>query len=473
MKIKKVRSISFKLTLWYIAILTIILILAGVFLYQGFRVNLVNEMDETILEIANEVYDSWKWHRGVTWEEAILETKEEFKVHRPFIQVVKFDDDEKEVMGVIQAGEKRGEPLVLDTRTYCKAERADIDELVYLKVKEKKLSAYPLRLVLLPGKDPYIVQVGISFEETAMALRRLMIIMVFAGLLILGLASAGGNFIIRKALKPVQKTVSTAKEITADDLSLRIDSENRGDEIGALVNTFNEMIARLEKSVKKIKQFSGDVSHELRTPLTNIRGEIEVILRKDRKKEKYQNTLKSVLEETYKIEKIIDDLLFLSRVESAEKIKFKKGVLLDEIVLRVVESQEQSSKEQNVELVIKKLKSYPIKGNESLLERLVSNLLSNAVKYTPSGGKVEINMEKKDSSLLFSVMDTGVGIPQESLPYIFDRFYVVDKSRSRETGGTGLGLSIVKTVADIHGASVNVQSQKGQGTAFQVRFPLS
>lgn len=472
MKIKKFRSLSFKLTLWYIVILAIIISLGSFFLYQGLRKNLINELDETLLEVANEVYAAWRWHKGVTWKEAILETKKEFKAQNPFIQVVKFDYQRRNIEEIIQEGAVRSDSFILDTKTYWKANKADIDNLCYLTTEDKKYNPYPYRFVLLPVKGPFLVQVGISLEETSSALKRLLIVVVMVGLLILTLASAGGNFIIRRALQPVKKTVHTAKEITTDDLSLRINTKNRGDEIGSLVSTFNEMIERLEKSVKKIKQFSGDVSHELRTPLTNIRGEIEVALRKERKKEMYQRTLASVLEETYKIEKIIDDLLFLSRVEASEKIKFKEGVLLDEIILRVLESREQWAKSKNIDVSIKKLKSSPIKGNESLLERLICNLLDNALKYTPYGGQVEISLEKEDGSLLFQVKDSGIGIPEQALPFVFDRFYVVDKSRSRETGGTGLGLSIVKTVADIHGAEVDVQSVKGQGTTFRVQFPV-
>jgi heavy metal sensor kinase len=312
--------------------------------------------------------------------------------------------------------------------------------------------------------------VGISLESTERDLRRLLIIMILAGAGLLLLASLGGNFIIRKALTPVKSVVQTAKDITADDLSLRIEAGQRKDEIGELVATFNDMISRLEKSIKKIKQFSGDVSHELRTPLTIIRGEIEVLLRKERSREEYQKTLKSTLEEADYLERIIDDLLFLSRIEALEKKEFDKPVQLDEVLLKVAESLELAAKKKNITLDIKTVEPAQIKGEEILMERMVSNIIDNAIRYTPSGGKVEVGLENKDGKPMLQVQDTGIGIPEESLSLIFDRFYVVDKSRSKETGGLGLGLSIVKQVADSHGAEIEVQSELNKGTTFLLRF---
>jgi signal transduction histidine kinase len=230
------------------------------------------------------------------------------------------------------------------------------------------------------------------------------------------------------------------------------------------------MISRLEKSIKKIKQFSGDVSHELRTPLTIIRGEIEVLLRKERSREEYQKTLKSTLEEADYLERIIDDLLFLSRIEALEKKEFDKPVQLDEVLLKVAESLELAAKKKNITLDIKTVEPAQIKGEEILMERMVSNIIDNAIRYTPSGGKVEVGLENKDGKPMLQVQDTGIGIPEESLSLIFDRFYVVDKSRSKETGGLGLGLSIVKQVADSHGAEIEVQSELNKGTTFLLRF---
>jgi heavy metal sensor kinase len=312
--------------------------------------------------------------------------------------------------------------------------------------------------------------VGISLEETFRRLNQLLLAMVVAGGLLLFLASVGGSFIINRALHPVKSVVKTAQVISADDLSLRIDVKNRGDEVGALVETFNDMIIRLEKSVKRIRQFSGDVSHELRTPLTIIRGEVEVLLRKARTKEEYVGTLNSVLEESQRMAKIIDDLLFLSRVEGVDKSKLRDTVPLDEVVSEVLASRSLAMKKKKFRIQFETSESALVRGSRDLLERMVANLVDNAVRYTPEGGSVKVALSQEDGEIRMEVSDTGIGIPEDALPKIFERFFVVDKSRSKETGGSGLGLSIVKWIADSHGARVSVSSRPNQGTSFVLTF---
>ena len=474
MRIKRFRSLTFKLTVWYIVILGIIVGLAGLFLYQGFKESLMGDLDRVLLEIADETNEKWRRKRGVTWEDAIQRVEAKYSSHQPFIQLVQIAGHGKQqVERIIRSDRIPEETFLLDTNLYYKADKSDIDNLVFTIVEEERLSSHPLRVVLLPVRGPNILQVGILLEDAAGALNQLLIIMVVAGLMLMLLASLGGSFIINKALKPVKSVVKTAKEITADDLSLRIDTKNRKDEIGALVETFNEMIVRLEKSVKKIRQFSGDVSHELRTPLTIIRGEIEVLLRKDRTKEEYLKTLNSALEESYRMEKIIDDLLFLSRIDALDKSKLKEIVQLKEVVKRVIESRSQSAINKGLEFIAENVKPTRVKGNKDMLERMIANVIDNAIRNTQSGGLVEVVLDKSQDTVRLEIRDTGIGIPEESLPYIFDRFYVVDKSRSRETGGSGLGLSIVKWVADIHRAEIEVQSQVNQGTNFLIKFPAA
>jgi heavy metal sensor kinase len=282
----------------------------------------------------------------------------------------------------------------------------------------------------------------------------------------------GGSFIINRALHPVKSVVKTAEDITAEDLTMRIDLKNRKDEIGALVSTFNSMIARLEKSINKIRQFSGDVSHELRTPLTIIRGEIEVLLRKDRPKEEYLKTLNSVLEESFRMEELIDGLLFLSRVEAMDRSKGMEFVDLDEVLNAVIKFRSSSAAKNKISLGTKNIKPAQLKGNRELLERMMANILDNAIRYSNPGAHIEIELEKTKNSAKLQIRDTGIGIPGKSLPLIFDRFYVVDPSRSKETGGAGLGLSIVKWIAEYHDAKINVESEVDKGTNFIVTFPL-
>jgi len=474
MKVTRFRSLTFQLTLWYIVILGIIVSLSGAFLYQGFKKSLMQDMDKTLREIALQVNTLWQRSHGVTWEDAIAKTEEEYKAEQPFIQVVKMSEDEKaeKPLNFYHTDRVPVDSFLFRQDVYNRAEHASWDNPEYLTCSRKKLTDSPLRVVFLPVRGQNIVQVGISMEKVHADLGRLMLVMALAGLLLLLFASLGGSFIIRRALVPMKTVVQTAKHITADDLTLRIDVKNRKDEIGALVETFNDMIARLDKSVKKIRRFSGDVSHELRTPLTIIRGEIEVVLRKERQEEEYKETLESVLEETHHMEKIIDDLLFLSRIEGTDREKFDRDVPLHEVISRVWDSRSSSALAKKVDFVVKKSAAAIIKGDRTLLERLVSNIVDNAIRYTHPGGRVEMELAEAAGRAVLTVRDTGIGIPQDALPFIFDRFFVVDQSRSKESGGSGLGLSIVKSVADLHHAEIDVESEVNKGTVFRVKFPL-
>lgn len=472
MKIGRFRSLAFKLTIWYIVILGLIIAFSGTFLYEGFKKRLMADTDEELGEIAEGVNTAWR-PRGVTWEEALRKAEEEFKAHDPYLQAVKLvENGGGAVERIYRTGKIPPGAFTFGPDVYSRAEQRDWDHLLYLTATDKKLAPSPLRVVFMPIRGETIIQAGISMERVSGDLNQLMIIMILSGLLLLLFASLGGSFIIRRALRPVTSVVQTAKDITADDLSLRIEAKNQKDEIGALVATFNDMIARLEKSVGKIRQFSGDVSHELRTPLTIIRGEIEVVLRKARSAEEYHETLESVLDETHHMEKIIDDLLFLSRLEATDKIEFSDDVEPNEILSRVWNSRGPAAREKGIEFKIPPSSPSRIRGERTLLERLLTNLVDNAVRYTPAGGNVVVGVEERDQWLVLTVRDTGIGIPEESLPHIFDRFYVVDSSRSKESGGSGLGLSIVKSVADIHGAAIEVRSRVGEGTTFAIKFPL-
>ncbi len=471
MSARFLKSFSFRLTLWYIVILAVIIVLAGFFIHQRFRIGLIDDLDARLLEIANEVDETWSRTRGVSWEDAARKAGAEHRALRPYIQIVELDERSRREIKSVIAPEIRSEgAFILDERTYNRADRADIDELMYLTLERKELDDHLVRVLLFPVRGPVLVQVGVSLRVIESDLHRLLFIMIISAGLVIFLASLGGNFIIRKALQPVRRVVETARGITTEDLSLRIDARRRHDEIGELVDTFNGMISRLEKSVRKIKQFSGDVSHELRTPLTIIRGEIEVLLRKDRSPEEYRRTLGSVLEETHNLEAIIDDLLFLSRLEAMTGKSLSQAVGLDEILLRVVESREPSAKAKEQQLKIERVDDVVVSGDEGLVARMIANLIDNAIRYTPEGGEVGISLEKGGETCILSVRDTGIGIPRESLPSIFDRFYVVDGSRSRGTGGSGLGLSIVKHVAEIHGARIEVESEVGKGSVFRIVF---
>jgi heavy metal sensor kinase len=291
---------------------------------------------------------------------------------------------------------------------------------------------------------------------------------IFPGFLLL--AVVWGYFFMKRVFAPVHNIVTLARNITAEDLSHRIEGIDSKDEIGELADTLNEMIARLDSSFQQIRQFSGDVAHELKTPLTALKGELEVALRKERSPEEYREILTSLLEDTNNLGKIIEDLLFLSRMDANSIPLSFTELSLDEVVLEVYESTLRMAQDKQITLALASIDAAEITGDAGLITRLLTNLMVNAIHYTPEGGKIELTVEASEKMIGVTLQDTGIGIPEEALPHIFDRFYRVDQSRSHETGGSGLGLAIVQKIAEIHNARIEVESWVGKGTTFKVNW---
>jgi signal transduction histidine kinase len=235
------------------------------------------------------------------------------------------------------------------------------------------------------------------------------------------------------------------------------------------------MMGRVERAFDAVRQFSSDAAHELKTPLTALRGEMEVALRKEREPAEYRAALESGLEETAKLERIIDDLLLLARTDASDGTLTTEPVALDEVVLQAHEETCALAERMGISLVLSDLDEVRVRGNALLLRRLLVNLIDNGIKYNRPGGNVSVTLglERGGNRARLVVEDTGIGVPAESLPHLFDRFYRVDKARSREVGGTGLGLAIVKRVAEAHGGAVSAESAPGKGSKFTVVLPVA
>jgi signal transduction histidine kinase len=232
------------------------------------------------------------------------------------------------------------------------------------------------------------------------------------------------------------------------------------------------MIERLERSVIQIKQFSNDVSHELRTPLAVILGEIELVSKKHRSIAEYKEALRSMYDETKKLESIINNLLLLSQMDFQKNLFTFTRMPLYEILMDCIKRIEAMAKQKKISLQIDKIEPVFITGEQSLLQSLIINLADNAVKYSHRGKTVAISLEKKHDKAILTFKDEGIGIPKESLPFIFNRFFRVDQSRTSGAKGFGLGLAIVHRIANLHHAEIKVDSQSGRGTVICVIFPL-
>jgi len=317
----------------------------------------------------------------------------------------------------------------------------------------------------------FLVTLMMPLEETHRELRQIATVLWTVFPLSLLLAGVVGYLLARKALAPVDQLRRAADEITAERLSRRLAVANPHDELGRLGQTINAMIARLEWSFTEMRRFTADASHELRTPISVIRTEAEVTMRKPPGAEEYQSLPASILEECEHLTKLTDQLLTLAREDARITSVQVERLDLSALVSDAVEIMQPLAEARQQTLSLNAATGVFVAGDPARLRQVVYNLLDNAIKYTPEGGRIDVSVTGQDQQVVFEVRDTGIGIAAEHLPHVRERFYRVDKARSREEGGTGLGLSIVESIAVAHGGRFQITSEPGEGTICAVYLP--
>jgi two-component system OmpR family sensor kinase len=466
------KTIKFRLTLWYVIILGIILSSFSFFLYFTLADSLYKGVDNKIKTMAEIGVSSARNPLGGGASISDLDRimTERFGI-RPLGRFIQILDESGRVGG--RSTNLSNVQIPLSVQTLQAASRGKTTfETVQVTAK------YSLRLVTMPIMEGErmtgIVQVGSSLEGVEDALDQLLLILLIAVPAALLFASAGGLFLANKVLRPVDEITQIARQIGSGDLSQRIRIKRVNDELGRLAATFNEMIAKLEESFHRVRRFTADASHELKTPLTILRGEVEVALKKKRALAEYQRILNSNLEETNRMSRIVDDLLILSRADMGELTMEREEVELSSLAREVWDDLQILAQEKGVQLQFMGDGFITVAGDPLFLRQLILNLTENGLKYTPPGGVVELKVkgDREEGVARICVSDTGVGIAQKDLKRVFDRFYRVDKARSRETGGTGLGLSISQWIAQAHEGQINVKSKVGKGSTFTVTLPL-
>lgn len=321
------------------------------------------------------------------------------------------------------------------------------------------------------GEDAgFWVRGMISMTEYGQALGNLPILFGSALPLLAVLAALGGFRITRRAFRPVTQMAETARAIgTGSDLSQRIETDGRGDELNQLGDTMNEMLARLQASFEAERQFSSDVSHELRTPIAVIRSQCEFALSGQAGEEEKREAFEAVLKQSERMNSIVSQLLLLSRAENGKFVPEREPVELNVLCETVCEELEAMAAERQVKLAWN-TEELQITGDETLLIRMVNNLVSNAIRYNRPGGSAEVSLRKRGKYAVLTVRDTGIGIRREDLGQIFNQFYRADRSRSSE--GTGLGLSMAAWIARVHRGSIRAESVYGEGSVFTAELPI-
>jgi heavy metal sensor kinase len=306
-----------------------------------------------------------------------------------------------------------------------------------------------------------------SLSGAEESLDRLRTVLLMGGGLLSLFAGFAGYFLAARALIPIDQITNAARRISTEDLSARLSLPDNGDEISRLANTFDEMLARIESGFARERQFTADASHELRTPLTAMQTILSYIREKERPAKQYRQALDDLAEETNRLQGLVEDLLQLARGERGLELN-REPIELATLLEDVADSLRPLAENKELTLTCLLPPSLVISGDMDLLIRLVVNLLDNAIKYTDRGS-ITLAAEEQAEWALIKVDDTGIGIPHEHLPHIFERFYTGDASRS--SNGTGLGLSIARQIVEAHHGRIDVQSEVNQGTKFTVRLP--
>lgn len=310
-----------------------------------------------------------------------------------------------------------------------------------------------------------------SYEDADATLGKLAQLLASLAPVFLLLSVAGGWWLSRRSLQPVDDLTSAARSMSLSKLSSRLPLPAAHDELYRLCQAWNEMLARLEESALRLNQFTADASHELRTPLAVIRATSELALRQQRGPEAYRDALQSVKEQSVEMSNLVEDLLTLARSESAQ-IRSSFAVVDLAALIEELQSATQSRATACGHVLLVSVPGRPayVTGDQASLRRLLTILIDNALKFTPPPGRIELRVEQDATgSVTFSVTDTGVGISPEAIPRIYDRFYQSDPSRA--VPGTGLGLSLARWIVASHDADIDVESTVGQGSTFRISFP--
>ena len=464
------RSLRFRLTLWHACLLAAVFVVLGLLTFLALQHYLVSNLRDTQARRAQQIADTLLANVGSTGE-AFVATEVK-KLYAPeanarFIRILRADGS---VLYV--SGEPKDESF--DT--------AAIPEPSPLPGGESfRIENLPgdkrILIATLPCKGgngaSYAVEVGAPTARFRAMLDQLLLLLALGLPVVLLAAIAGGLLLVRRALAPVDQIARTAEQITQHNLSERLPVASTGDELERLSISLNHMIGRLEDAVQNSKRFVADASHELRTPLAVLRGELENLGQDPRSDTETRETLGSMLEEVERLTNIVEGLAALSRLDAGEAKAEWVPFDLAELATTTADQMSLLAEDKGITVGCGTGQSVFVQGDRARLKQVIVNLLDNAIKYTPNGGSVRLGVAAQNGHAILDVVDNGIGIPADAVPHVFERFFRVDKARSRDEGGAGLGLSIVKSICAAHGGEVLAESAPGKGSRFSVKLPLA
>jgi heavy metal sensor kinase len=490
----KLNSIRFKISVLYVAILGTILLIYSTFLYLTLHYTLYHELDDELILKTEEITQTINFYLEYlddTPEALHFAVRKIIKLegeHPDHYEIKEFENnwlqqaDKYNIKeDFINFSDANGMSLIHTDNFQEKLLRAFLKNLkkalkknpAFINIKLKKNRIRVITIPFFYKDQQYFLQVGTSVKPIIQILSNRLIYIIITIPIILLFASFLGRLITSRILKPVIEITRTAENITHENLNERVKSKHIDHEMRYLVGAFNDMIGRLEESFKYIMEFGSHVAHELKTPLAIIKGESELALRKNREVEDYKRAIKINLEETERMLKVVNDLLLLTRLDYRHDVfKFEQIDFIN--FLGEIHEQSKilaSTKEIKINTHMPNEIIY-VNGDKLHLRRLFFNILDNAIKFTPEKGRIDMFIFTEDKKVMVSISDTGIGISDEDLPQIFNRFFRGNTEGKSAESGCGLGLSIASSIAKIHNGNICVESKPEEGATFTVTLTL-
>ena len=462
---KPPRSIRAKLIVLYVAILTFVFVCFGVYVYAGFRTYLTRALQQTLTWRAQQIASAYLEEiplKGGSYVGGEIQARYAPELNQRVIRIVAPD-------GRQIYGSKNSE--FLTPIPGHQPEGAHEFSQVLLPNGER-LEVVTVSRRIADGST-YTVEVGAPKTDLDTALSGLTRTLILGFPALIGLAIAGAYILLGRALRPVDEIVQAAEVITLENPRQRLPVSKTGDEFERLSLALNRMIERLDESFQLTARFAADASHELRTPLTIMRGELESLVEEPALTEELVERIGNILEEAERLTRIVEGLLLVSRLETGEAQMHREKINLGAMIDGIADQMAPLAEDKLLTLRRAITQGVVVEGDEIRLKQVGVNLLDNAFKYTPEGGQVSVQVMAESDLAVFSVIDSGMGISENALPHIFERFFRSEQARTSRTGGTGLGLAIVQSIVTAHGGHVVVESQEGRGARFRVELPLA
>ena len=462
-------SIKTRIITFYMVVLFIVLSLLGAFLYLSLDKIVYNSIDSGLLSrakalatLVNDNETEFSFSDEVMWEYNSPKAS-------VFFQIRRFDGTTTE-----KSESLRGSDLPFQTGE----KQLNFETILLNGVPARMVNFYiPYNgekgvkgqgKVMKSKRRGLVIQCAEKIEEQVELLKNYRIVLSLSILAVMIISASGGFLIAKKALTPISEISGTIDRISESNLSERVTMEDIPDELKPLASSFNRTFESLERSFNRQKQFTADASHELRTPLSVILSQSEVMLRKERTAKEYKNALKAVGEAAGMMSQIVQKLLTINRL-GTDKVELKiEDIDPGEIISESVKLLSPLADQRGVSIDVSIPDRFVVRGDRAALLELFVNIIDNAIKYNVPQGRIDISVKEETGFIISEIKDTGIGIPESDLGRVLDRFYRIDKSRSRDLWGVGLGLSICKEIIKLHEGRIEIKSKVGEGTTVSV-----